>query len=361
MKSMKWTFYKRVMIFCVTFLFFGNTFITFAFESQDNMSLKAENMYVDSNGAQLKYTVNNNSIDLKVDSENLNKGYYTANLYSKGSYNWGNFGMAAFNIKNNSDGDLKFNFLVVKKDGTYLSVTSDKTVLIKKENEELIEKTAPSYGTINIAKGFQGMIYVPLDSLKSKIGDDKPYSFSDIAAWGIGITTEENKEKQVVLRDFSLISKNDPLVGYGNLNFYIQGEDRVQIPVQGESIALYKSSLNNEQVNYRLEDNASGVYISKDGKLTLTTNAKEGKIKIEAVYGNLAVEKEIQLFKSWTLSAKEVDGTSKSIPAPGEVKNLLSGIYPLIMSAAFINSIRIGALVLAVIFLYLYIIWKRVK
>ena len=356
MNLTKWSFCKIGVLFCTMFLFnsYGNTAL--AAEGTDYKKIYPGNIYVEENEAKINYGFHkeNNSLDIKVDSRGLDKGYYTSNLYSKGNYNWNNFGMISFNLKNYSQGELKFNFSVVKKDGTYLSINEDKNILLKTDNQQVIEVLSPSYGTINIPAEFNGTIYIPFTSLKSD-------EFSQISSWGISVTTEENTEKNIVLSDFSLIPKSDSLISYGNMDFYIEGEDRVQIPVQGESIALYKTSVDNKKVNYKLAEDDEGVSINNEGRLTLNTSVKVEKIEIQAEYENLVVRKEIQLYKSWTLSAKEIDGTSKSIPSQEEVKNLIKGIYPLIMEERFINIIRIIFIVLVSIFLALYILRIRGK
>ena len=363
MNLMKCNFYKIFMTFSFVFLVIGNNRVALAEEINNYQKISPENIYLEGDKAKLKYDFDkaNNSLEIKVNSIGLEEGYYTSNLYSKGKYDWSNFGMISFNAQNNSQEELKFNFSVVKTDGTFLSVNEDKSVLIKNENNQDFEKLSPAYGTINIPSGFNGVVYVPFTSLNSKSGDNNQHLFSNISSWGISITTEENKEKDIHLSNFALIAKDDPFIKYGDLNFKIEGDDRVQIPVQGEAISIYKASLNKDNVIYSLAEDYEGVSIDKSGKLTLNTSVNVEKIKIEAKYEYLMVKKEIQLYKSWTLGAKEIDGTSKSIPGFEEVKNLMGGIYPLIMSQRFIDFIRAIWIVFVLIFSGLYIFWSRKK
>lgn len=361
MNLMKCNFYKIGVLFCILFLVISNRNIVLAEEINNYQNVYPENIYSEADKAKLNYSFDkiSNNLDIKVDSIGLDKGYYTSNLYSKGKYNWNNFGMISFNLQNNSSEELKFNFSIVKNDGTFLSVNEDKSILIKRENDQSIEKLSPVYGTINISSGFKGIIYVPFTSLKNKSGDSSQYLFSDISAWGISITTDENKEKNIHLSSFKLIPKDDSFIKYGDSDFKIEGDDRVQIPVQGESISLYKTPLDKDKVIYNLAENYEGVSIDKEGMLILSTSVNVEKIQIEAKYEDLVAKKEIQLYKSWTLDAKEVDGTSKSVPGEEEVKNLMNGIYPFIMSQRFIYAIRAIFIVLALIFSGLYVFWNK--
>lgn len=361
MNLMKCNFYKIGVLFCILFLVISNKNIVLAEEINNYQKLYPENIYLEADKTKLNYSFDkvNNNLEIKVDSIGLSEGYYTSNLYSKGKYDWSNFGMISFNLQNNSSEELKFNFSIVKNDGTFISVSEDKSILIKHENEQIIEKSSPVYGTINIPSGFKGTVYVPFTSLKNKAGDNNQYIFSDISSWGISVTTEENKEKDIHLSSFKLIPKDDSFIKYGDLDFKVEGDDRVQIPVQGEAISLYKTPLDKDKVIYKLAENYEGVSIDNEGKLILSTSVNVEKIQIEAKYEYLIAKKEIQLYKSWTLDAKEVDGTSKSIPGESEVKNLMDGIYPIIMSQRFIYAIRAIVIVLALILSGLYVFWSR--
>jgi hypothetical protein len=352
-----------------------NTGITAkAVEEGSITRLAPNNIKNTSNGANVRYDLrkDNNKyiLSVNVNSKNLKKGYYTSNIYNEMYMNLDSYGMISFDIDNQSNDELRINFIIKQIDGTFLSVSNDKNVLIKKENSDLLEVVTPSYGTISIPKGFKGSIYVPFNSLGKEGQDkqDKVYNISKILYWGIAQTTAENKEQNFSLSDFKLIEYNSKINQYGNLNFSIQGENQVQIPVVGESISQYKAEIddsngkvNGDKISYKIETSKKGVSISKDGLLKVETGIKPEKIKIDAIINdnNIYVSKEINLYKSWTLNAKEVDGTSKSIPKTKEVKRLIGSRYEFILSDKFMNCIRIFVVTLTCLSIGLFIFWNK--
>lgn len=366
---------KSTLTFSYIILLILSTGITAeAVEEVSITQLDLSNIKNTSNGANIRYDLrkdNNKSIlGVNVNSKNLKKGYYTSNIYNDMYMNLDSYGMISFDIDNQSNDELRINFIIKQIDGTFLSVSNDKNVLIKKENSDLLEMVTPSYGTISIAKGFKGSIYVPFNSLGKEGQDkqDKIYNISKILYWGIAQTTAENKEQSFSLSDFKLIKYNSKINQYGNLNFFIQGENQVQIPVVGESISQYKAEIddsngkvNGDKISYKIENSKKGVSISKDGLLKVETGIKPEKIKIDAIINdnNVYVSKEINLYKSWTLNAKEVDGTSKSIPKTNEVKRLIGSKYEFILSDKFMNCIRVFVVMIICLSIGLYIFWNK--
>lgn len=366
---------KSTLTFSYIILLILSTGITVkAVEEGSITQLDPSNLKNTSNGANVRYDLrkdNNKSIlSVNVNSKNLKKGYYTSNIYNDMYMNLDSYGMISFDIDNQSNDELRINFIIKQIDGTFLSVSNDKNVLIKKENSDLLEMVTPSYGTISISKGFKGSIYVPFNSLGKEGQDkqDKIYNISKILYWGIAQTTAENKEQSFSLSDFKLIKYNSQINQYGNLNFFIQGENQVQIPVVGESISQYKAEIddsngkvNGDKISYKIETSKKGVSISKDGLLKLETGIKPEKIKIDAIINdnNVYVSKEINLYKSWTLNAKEVDGTSKSIPKTNEVKRLIGSKYEFILSDKFMNCIRVFVVMIICLSIGLYIFWNK--
>lgn len=365
----RFNFKKVLLVFTITLLILSTNNTVMAADNINETKLTFNNIITTSDGSIVKYNsnINNENYTLKVNinSENLKKGYYTSNILSVTSSDWSNYGMVSFDIENESNSELRFNFVIRQTNGTYLTVSNDKFVLMKKSNSNLLEKVSPSYGTISIPKFFNGKIYVPFKSL-GKEGlnkQDTSYLISKISSFGILETSPENEEKNFSLTNFKLIDFKSDILKENNMDVSISGDDRVQIPVAGESIAPYKVYLpsKNEEVDYKLETPQKGISITNKGILKIETYVSPQKIKIDAILhsSNICVSKEISLYKSWTLSAKEVDGTSKSVPKANEVKSLLGGNYKFLLFSNVLNAIRMALIVLVLIPFILYFLWGK--
>lgn len=360
---------KVLLIFFIIILILNTNNTVMAADSSNEAQLTLNNIITTSNGSIVKYSFNisnkNYTLKVKINSENLKKGYYTSNILSAASSDWSNYGMISFDIENESNSELRFNFVIRQANGTYLTVANDKFALIKKLNSNLLEKVSPSYGTISVSKFFDGKIYIPFKSL-GKEGLNKQdvlHSISQISSFGILETSSENEEKSFSLTNFKLIGFNSDILRKSNMDFSILGDDRVQIPVAGESIAPYKVYLpsKDEKIDYKVETTQKGIYITNNGILKIETYVLPQKIKIDAILhsSNICVSKEINLYKSWTLNAKEVDGTSKSVPKANEVKSLLGANYKFLLLSNVLNAIRILLIVLALIPFILYFLWLK--
>lgn len=364
-------FIKKVPLFSfILFIAFTNNVFAYT-EANSSKQLILKNLKISSNGS----VVNSKSyssaghyfIDIKMNSYKLKKAYYTANILNDNQLNLSGYGMMSFNINNNSNGELRFNLVMQQADWTSLSVANDKTVLLKAEGTDIMEKKSPTYGTISIPKDFKGTVFIPFSSLGKQglTKQDKQYEISKISSFGIISTLHENEAKEFSISDFNVLDKNNSMTKLGDLNFTINGDARVQLPVIGESIARYKvemdnSALKDTKVTYKIHTKQKCISISDDGILRIAAGVPKGKITIDAVVGDSVYEsKEIDLFKSWTLSAKEVDGTSKSIPKINAVKNLMGGPYQFIMSHNVMDIIRIAAILLVAALTGLYIYWKK--
>lgn len=355
-----------VVLFFISFLVSGTSV-----KANDNSTepISFDNLHEISGGLKLNCTNNNNVLNVKLDSKNLKKGYYTSTIYKNYIMDLSDFGMMSFQLENKSQSGIRLNFIMELTGNIELMVSNNKPLLLKQDNSNLIEIIKPSYGSFEIPKGFKGEIYIPFNSLGKQGLDvqDKQYEISQIASFGIISTVKENEQSNFDASKFLLINKNSGMMSYGNLKCSIDGDDRVQIPVVGESIAQYKANVYNEngklqhkKITYGIENPQHGIEISNDGLLRITKRVDVDKIRIYALIDNkFKVSKDIQLFKSWTLSAREVDGTSKSVPTPNEVPPLIGNFYKFILSNDVLNTIRIIFTLFAVSFILLFIWWKK--
>ncbi|PJI06708.1 MULTISPECIES: hypothetical protein [Clostridium] len=372
------TFIKKILLlFFIIILILPYHFIAKA--DATSGILISDNMRQMSNGSTVQYNTNsingNYNLTAKITSKGLKKGYYSTIFYNALNNNMFNYGIVSFDIHNNSNSQLNINFMINKQDGTSLSIANDSYVLLKESSSALIKKLSPSNGSIVISKGFNGTVLIPLNALKqNQIQNTNQNTTSMIASlpswWGILITSKENEKKDFTLSNFNLINADNKIQEIENLNVNFNGDTRVQIPVVGESIAKYSANIHdsngnivNQKITYKIDTPKKGISIDSNGMLKIKQNVSPQPIRIDAVIdNNLAFEsKEIQLYKSWTLDAKELDGTSKSIPQTYEVKKILGSTYKFLMSDYVMNIIRISAVISLLLFIKLYLYWKKIN
>lgn len=364
--------YKKIMFICIIFLVFINSNCVYGTTSIDSIEFIPSNIEKTTNGADVK--INSNKIDgyelnVSMNTVGLESGYYTTYLYENQSRDWSNYEALAFDISNESDSSIRINLNIKKNDDTVVSISDDRVSIIKRKNTEIMERIHPSYGSIELPKNFKGIIYIPFNSFKEKdkLESDNINEISKISSWGIIATQSENEEKSFKLSKFSLITKGSDINNYFNFNFSIIGDDTVEIPVVGESISNYKiESINKEEnidkvnVKFKISDPIDGITIDDNGRLTLISDVEEQKIQICAVLDeNVSEIKDIQLLKSWTLTAKELDGTSKSIPKPYEVSKMIQNENSLLTNNNVVIAIRISIVLVTLVFGTLYWSWKR--
>ncbi len=140
------------------------------------------------------------------------------------------------------------------------------------------------------------------------------------------------------------------------MSFYIEGDLIVQIPVAGESIAIFKTSGAAEFYMDYIE----GVSITKDGRLVINTDVQQQSIKIYARNNDGEVaEIEVQLINSWTENFIEKDGTVMKIPRTGEMPTIGGTLYEFSTKETTIWCIRGIVLVVCIVFIILYYSWRK--
>lgn len=309
---------------------------------------------------------------LDFNTDNLNSGYYTAYLYNNNNTesDWSKYVGICFYIKNESETDANININVKTKDNKVLTIKDEDSILIQKSGDSYFERIHPLYGTVQIQRGFEGTVYILFNILKDS--KNNGYSYEDISAiesWGIIVTSKEDDKKRIVFGNFNFINSNNDFKNDFNSQYSIKGDAEVQIPTAGQSISEYKLIDNNTKENilnsgakveYYIDGEEEGVSINNDGILTVTKDAEEKKIKAYAVINNEVKEDfEVQLFKSWTLNAKEIDGTYKSIPDENEINNSSALKIQLFDNVKVIRVIRVFCVLIGTSIVILYSIWQK--
>lgn len=324
---------------------------------------------INNGGKSSLLKLNNNMYEIYMDTSELEKGYYTTYIYENYKNEWTDYEGVKFEIDNMSNNSIKINLNINTKNRKLLSVPDNNIVMLKNNSSEELEAINPRYGTIEIVKGFNGEVYIPFNSLREKDSDvDEIIRISDIDSWGIVATAGENEKNKFFIGNFKLIKKGSNLKKYFEYNLDITGDKDVEIPVAGEGISNYKviDKVGNEnivekgtKVEFQLERYIDGADITKDGKLILNPDVEPQEIEIQAILDDsIAKTITVNLMKSWTLQATEVDGTSKSIPKENEVVSLLNYKDKLYINK-FIVIVRFALSFIFIFFITLYWKWNK--
>jgi endoglucanase len=353
-------------------LFFTKFSFAYGAGKEDFVEFKLTNVQNTANGSDVKlnFNGNNDELSISMNTKNLDKGYYTAYIYENENRDWSNYEAVAFNLENKSEVAIKINLNIKESNGSLLSLYDNSRILLKRDGSEVMESVHTSYGTIELAKNFKGTIYMPFNSFnekdKTSLGNTK--SITKIQSFGIVAVLPENQEVSFVVNKFALINKDSSINKYFNTNFLIKGEDTVEIPVAGEGISDYKvEAYNNEglsssNIKFKLKESVAGISLSNTGRLTLTPEVEPQKIQICAVIdGTINETMDVELMKSWTLDAKEVDGTSKSIPKAEEVPEIISNENNILLNKNVLMGTRVAIILIAISFGILYLHWKKQK
>lgn len=357
-------YFKRVLMCVITVLVLIMP-DTWAYAENDDMTrMKNFSLNQSNNGGDISLKrLDNCNYEFNFDTENLDEGYYTAYLYSLGNTSWSKYAGICFYMKNEGSTEANININTKTGDEKILTVKDEDSIFIKEEGSSYLIRLHPQYGTVQIEAGFDGIVYIPFNSLKN----DK--NISNVDSWGLIVTSKENDKKTIVFGDFNFINSNSSLKKNFNSRYSLKGDMEVQIPTAGQSISDYefiddKTKINisdsGAKVKYFVDEDEKGISIDENGRLTVTSDAEEKTVKVYAYINDEVIEEfRVQLFKSWTLSASEVDGTLKSIPKEGEINNLSAVRAKFFGRENVVIAFRVFCILITATIGGFYCVWKK--
>lgn len=357
-------------LFFIVMLFMIYPIKIYPINEEDIVNYIPENIEQSNNGGNVTMKSNeNNMYNFAINTNGLEQGYYTTYIYENSKCDWSNYEGIEFSIENKTDLSIRMNLNIIPENKTVLSISDNNIVMLNENGDDELKMYNPQYGTFEVPGNFNGTVYIPFNSLRKKGNEiNETVRISEINSWGITVTLSENENEEFALGNFKLIKEGSNLRNYFEHNLDITGDKEVEIPTAGEGISDYKVidkekneniSEKGTSVEFNLKNNIEGVSLSRDGRLTLYPDAEPQDIEIEAVIDKkISKTTKIKILKSWMLTAKEIDGTIKSIPQENEVEVLMTP-----EKSAYVNkSIVIFRVILilsilAVVILY----WKWKK
>lgn len=317
------------------------------------------------NGAKVQSHVDRNgSLQISTDTQGLDKGFYSAYLYELQNRDWSGSGELRFSVRNDSDQVLPLNVVITRADRAALTVSNERQVILIPKATKEPKLVRPVDGLIELAPEFEGEVRVPFSSLMMQY---KPATAGQVTpgkilSWGITMTTSENAQLRYRVGNVKLVPAQEAAVENSLSAVHIHGDERVVIPVAGQSVAQYTMSglPENSDVQFQLAHPVQGVSITSDGLLTLETEAAGIKsVVIQAVIDQRWTSSFIvALDPSTAMQVKEADGTPRFIPAPDQVSKVLEP------SAIWLKPwmewmIRIGLLFIGLLVVIPYWLWRR--
>ena len=313
---------------------------------------------------QITYDKEKDQLSLEFSTEGQKEDQYPVSFFENTKQKLEGYSGIVLSIVNEQAEDVKMNMLLSTQDDEVLVVRDGAKVVLKEGNTW--QETETDLGCFTIPADFNGEVYLPFFALAQT--KDK----EDIdGIYGIGFTfvLPEDDTLHVTLEAIRVLPAADM---QALIWFEVSGADTVLRPTVGESIAEYSVAFYNmegtavsdkEKVSYEIKKadggSAEGAAFDKNGKLTVTKDAKDGEYQIFArCDSGQNFVRNVALKGSWTETQKTENGYDASMLATDQVTEIVSKDSPF-MNASLILVLRVVAAAVVVVFLGYYVYKHR--
>ncbi|MFH5187380.1 hypothetical protein ACHHV8_35050 [Paenibacillus sp. TAB 01] len=316
-----------------------------------------------SNGAHVTVGSAGGETRVTSDTHGLKKGYYTTYVFEAEKRNWSADGELSVPITNESGTPLKLNVIVTLADGTNLTLTDKSNVMVESLGSGRQNLQGLTYGSLELAGRFEGTVHVPFSSLhvQGGAGGESRPELDSIVSWGLTTNLEEEGTQSFRIGRVQLVPAAQAAISNELGEAVLQGDLQVVKPYIGESIAEYSLQTKSAQLKetFKLEKAVKGASLTPDGRLTLTPEISEDSLSMYVdIDGRWRKDIDVKLVPSWTLSAKQQDGTSLSIPETGQMSKVMEKSDPLLKPDMLI-SLRIVIVAAGAGIGLLYLGWRQ--
>lgn len=269
-----------------------------------NKHISLENIEHSNNGGMTNLNITNKrSLQFNYDTTGLKEGYYTSFLGFVTTRSYTSKDVVSFQIATNTSVNMNLDLILSKSD--HAKLKEQTVVLCQRDESEIYDVLTVKNGTVTIPANFKGKVMLPLQGLESV----KQTSFQSL---GIIVVAPEDQITSFTLTNLNLsedegtlfqqvseVIRLDPMTA----EIPTIGEYTYEVRIESEKIAQLV-----ESVRFELIEDREGVTVSKDGTLTITPEAKEGNITIQAIYDDkFRVTSEIHMVHPWYVKGNDVN------------------------------------------------------
>ncbi|MBM7661699.1 hypothetical protein JOC85_002502 [Bacillus mesophilus] len=297
--------YSFIVLLLICFFFFPSTSVY----GNERDSLHVEEFQVWSDGAEVEQHLEDMSYHRITVKGSDRKGGGVAVLYNHVDRDWSNYTGFTMHITNYGKEDILFNFQTSISENLVLPLSN--FIGIKPDNITNWETVYSVHDHFSLPAHFEGKVFIPFDNLEQVNG-----KLEESQTWSLVLLVDQGDKNEVKVGEFMFPSKDRSEKLYQDLQLKIIGEEEIQIPVAGESIATYNvQSATTNDISLSLEEEITGVSISENGTLILKPSVEVKEIGLVATSSNgTTTKKKIKLVESWFTGKTTDDGVSLEIP-----------------------------------------------
>ncbi len=376
--NVKKNFFLIIKFFIIVFIviFHSGIKVQATVDHRNFPSVMNNNLQLWNNGTKINVDYKEEYMKVNLDTSDLEKGEYTSYLFKmmesyksigsgenskvvpQGS-NWEGYNGVAFSVKNNSNSNLRLNFIVVDRNENKMETLENEPIVFQ-ENKSLYFRY-PKGNHVEVPPGFNGTLSFIFQSTKE---ENKNFNLSDIQSCGINILNIDNEKQELEISKFSLLSQEDTDKFINIRGVNLKGQDLLTIPNVEEDIYQYtatitdfKGSVIEGGVEFYFQEPINGVHITKEGKLAVSDNALSGELRIycsasDNVSWNNYIDVKLQKFNGSPENKGKI-----TVPKPEEMKNYRE-IYRWGLSNRNRNYILISLGLIIVLLLVIIVMWR---
>lgn len=358
----KWKNAKKIVVLSLAwfflFLLFQNT--AFAAGSETEKAITPGKMKEWDDGVNVTQESSGKGKDYQMsvtaDTSGLEEGYYSFYLYDYTTRSVKPNDGIRFNLKNESDTELKINLTITVNSKVNVTMADSSFAILESADQSMKEVVYLTYGTLSIPANFDGTVYVPFTQLYTEDGENIP--LLQIQSWGITTNMSQEQQAQFTVGNICFLTKSIDSVKDSYFLFSTTGNSEITVPTTGTVMEIYQVEVKDidgnhldDDIIFSLEDNIAGAWISKDGKLEVGSDCVASEVTV-CVKTNKSINSGKLKIKLEQVSAVVA---ASGIAKASDVKGITTLIYSKMNE--YMKVIRVLLFILVLVFVFIFYEW----